>query len=647
MSELTLIKEDPWLAPYQEEITARRERFHQAQVGDTHLHETLGLHRSLTTWSWREFAPRADAVSLVGDFNQWNPTSHRAQRNDEGFWSLTLPHDCGLQHLSRYKIRVEGMNGSHDRLSPFARYLVQDPHSKDFTSVVWAPDEPYVWHHPVPPQPVAPRIYEAHVGMGVEREGVGTYEEFRTDLLPRIAQLGYDTIQLMAIAEHPYYGSFGYHVANFFAPSSRFGTPDELKALIDTAHGLGITVLLDLVHSHTVKNFSEGLREFDGQAGYLLHAGARGEHPDWDSLLFDYRRPETSDFLLSNLRFWLEEYRFDGFRFDGVTSMLYHHHGKTSFDHYDKYFREQIDKDAVTYLQLANHLIREIHPQALTIAEDFSGMPGLCRSPEDGGLGFDYRLGMGVPDFWIKLIKHTPDEQWDIEQIWNQLSNRRYQEKTVAYAESHDQALVGDKTLAFWLMDQEMYTSMKKGDPNPIIDRGLALHKMIRLLTMAAGGEAWLTFMGNEFGHPEWVDFPREGNEWSYKYARRQWSLANHPDLKYQGLQNFEQAILSLARDEKLLESAPAQLLNIDQENLSLQFERANLLFAFNFHPTRSIENYQFPVPHSGDYTMALDSDRAEFEGPARLTQESIHPVMAEKIRLYLPCRAAIVLKRA
>ncbi len=644
MTELKLVKDDPWLEPYAEAITRRRDFFLSLPKPHSHLHQHFGLFQVEDGWLWREYAPRAQAVSLVGDFNQWDEKAHQARREKDGAWSLHLPSDCGLKHLSSYKIRVTGENGIHDRLSPFTTYAVQDEKNKDFASKVWAPGKSYQWQHSAPEKPSAPRIYEAHIGMATEREGVGTYDEFRTDILPRIAKLGYDTIQLMAVAEHPYYGSFGYHVANFFAPSSRFGTPDDLKALIDEAHRLGIVVLLDLVHSHTVKNFAEGIREFDGEAGFLLHSGPQAEHPDWDSLLFDYGHPVTRDFLLSNLRYWLEEFRFDGFRFDGVTSMLYHHHGNTAFDHYDKYFVHDVDQSAVAYLQLANQLVREINPEALTVAEDFSGMPGLCQEAKEGGLGFDYRLGMGVPDFWIKLLKHTPDEEWNLEKIWHELSNRRYGEKTVAYAESHDQALVGDKTLAFWLMDKEMYWHMNQASQSPEIDRGIALHKIIRLLTMVAGGEAWLNFMGNEFGHPEWVDFPREGNGWSHKHARRQWSLADHPDLKYEGLQNFEQAILELARDHQLLEAAPAKLLNLDQKNLCFQFERANLLFAVNLHPTESIEDYAFPVHQKGDFVHLLDSDQESFSGHGRLTTGSVHPSIKKKVSLYLPCRSIVVL---
>ena len=649
--DLVLITEDSWLAPYRKAIISRRDRFTQ-HLGVTPLKHQAILHRTNGLlfdeknhqWTYREYAPQAHQLSLIGDFNQWDPNAHPASRNEEGNWHLTLSAET-LEHLSPYKVCVVGNNGTHHRLSPFTRYATQNPETHEFTGTVWHPPKPYQWKNEAPPKPSAPRIYETHLGIATEREEVGTYQEFRTFVLPRIAKLGYNTVQMMAIAEHPYYGSFGYHVSNFYAPSSRFGTPDELKALIDEAHGLGLTVVMDLVHSHAVKNFAEGLREFDGQEGYLFHRGPAGEHAQWDSLLFDYGHPATRAFLLSNLAYWLEDFRFDGFRFDGVTSMLYHHHGDTTFDHYDKYFHEGVDRSALTYLQLANTLIREINPQALTIAEDFSGMPGCCKPPQDSGLGFDYRLGMGIPDHWIKLLKHTPDEQWDLKAIWTQLSNRRYREKTVAYAESHDQALVGDKTLAFWLMDKEMYSMMKNKDQSHIIDRGLSLHKMIRMLTMTVGGEAWLNFIGNEFGHPEWIDFPREGNNWSYKYARRQWNLADNPDLKYGGLQNFEQAMLTLVRDHKVLESEPAQLLNIDQDNLSLQFERANLIFAFNFHPHQSISNYEFPTHTPGTYRHLLDTDQADFAGPARLTPDSTHHALDGRLKAYLPARCAIVLK--
>jgi 1,4-alpha-glucan branching enzyme len=462
-------------------------------------------------------------------------------------------------------------------------------------------------------------IYECHTGMAQEREGLGTYREFADIVLPRVKAGGYNAIQLMAVHEHPYYGSFGYHVSSFFAPSSRFGTPEDLKYLVKTAHSMGIGVIMDIVHSHAVKNIYEGLNFWDGTDHQYFHGGSRGDHSGWDSKLFNYGKWEVLQFLLSNVRYWLEEFHFDGFRFDGVTSMLYLHHGHTAFNGYPDYFNEAVDRDAITYLQLANVLTHTIRPDAITTAEDVSGMPGIGVSVEEGGIGFDYRLGMGIPDYWIKLLKEYTDEQWNIQDIWYTLQNRRSDEKTIAYCESHDQALVGDKTIAFRLMDKEMYFHMSESDQNLAIDRGIALHKIIRLITIALGGEAYLNFMGNEFGHPEWIDFPREGNGWSYKYARRQWSLADNPALKYKYLLAFDKAMIQLAKEYPLLDKQPSQLLNTDEVNHVLAFAKGGLIFVFNLHPTRAIPDYKFWVPEHGEYLCVLNSDDAVFGGHARI----------------------------
>jgi 1,4-alpha-glucan branching enzyme len=255
--------------------------------------------------------------------------------------------------------------------------------------------------------------------------------------------------------------------------------------LIDTAHGMGLTVLLDVVHSHACKNVEDGINQFDGTDHHYFHAGAKGRHELWDSRLFNYDSYEVLRFLLSNLRYWMDEYQFDGFRFDGVTSMMYTHHGiGTGFSGgYHEYFGPNVDKGGVGYLMLANDMLNELYPGAvISIAEDVSGMPALGRPVSEGGLGFDYRLSMAVPDMWIKILKEVPeDTAWDLGSICFTLTNRRHLEKSICYCESHDQALVGDKTLAFWLMDAEMYTHMSDlSERTPVIDRGLALHKMIR-----------------------------------------------------------------------------------------------------------------------------------------------------------------------
>ncbi|MFT6863584.1 MAG: 1,4-alpha-glucan branching enzyme [Akkermansiaceae bacterium] len=641
-----LVKIDPWLEPYANTIHDRTARFEKKLsefgplVDFATSHETMGLHRMGDCWFYREWAPRATALFLTGDFCEWSREAFPLRRSqDFGVWELRLPLDA-LKHGDLYKVHIVGGNGAQDRIPSHARFLVQDEETKLFSGQVWdLPD--YQWQHSAPGAVKSPRIYEAHVGMATENLRVGTYREFADDILPRIARLGYNVVQLMAIAEHPYYGSFGYHVANYFAPSSRCGSPEDLKHLIDTAHGLGIAVLMDIVHSHSVKNVAEGLAAFDGQEGLYFH---EREHPQWDSRLFDYGRTEVCRFLLSNVAYWMTEFHFDGFRFDGVTSMLYHHHGDITFDHYDKYFIDDVEWDAVTYLQLANQLIHEINPNALSIAEDMSGMPGLCRPLSEGGVGFDYRLAMGIPDHWIKLMKHTPDEQWDLDEIYETLTNRRFGEKTIAYAESHDQALVGDKTMAFRLMDAAMYDHMGTGDDHAKIDRGMALHKILRLMTFALGGEGYLTFMGNEFGHPEWVDFPREGNDWSYQYARRQWSLVDHPGLKYRELEAFDAAMIEAAAI--VLQAPAAQILNLDQANQCLQFERGNLIFAVNLSPSNSVADYEFPVPREGDYEILLSSDDPEFGGHGRTDASIKYPTVAGRLKIYLPCRTMMVFRR-
>lgn len=664
---IQLVVDDPWLAPYEPDIAKRmsffQERLNQISTRSGSLYEFASGHhyfgfnydKKLKGWWYREWAPAATGLSLIGEFNHWNAEHHPMTQDDHGVWGVFISDDdeYPLNASGLVKVKIQSGIEDRDRLSAYIQSSVQNPDSYDFSGQVLGKSQ-YKWKDGKfsIDQKDAPIIYECHVGMAQEKEGVGTYREFADNILPRIARQGYNCIQVMAIQEHPYYGSFGYHVSNFFAPSSRFGSPDDLRYMIDKAHQLGIAVIMDAVYSHAVKNIAEGLSDFDGSDHQYFHSGGRGYHTGWDSKLFDYGKIEVLQFLLSNIRYWMEEFRIDGFRFDGVTSMLYHHHGEgVAFDHYDKYFKEGVDWDAICFLQLANELIHEINPDAWSIAEDMSGMPGICRPVHEGGVGFDFRLGMGIPDNWIKLLKHTPDENWGMNELWEVMANRRYKEKTVAYAESHDQALVGDKTLAFWLMDKEMYWHMSKADDNLVIDRGIALHKIIRLFTASLGGEAYLNFIGNEFGHPEWVDFPREGNDWSYKYARRQWSLTDNKELKYHWLNDFDQAMIAVLKRQHVLSALPAKQLNIDEENKVVIFERNHLIFIFCFHPDRSIADYKFHLPEPGQYELLLCTDDPSFGGHHRVDRsikyESSSYEHGDQLSIYLPCRTALVLGKS
>lgn len=617
-------------------------------------HKYVGIHYHYKddVWTVREWAPAAKSVSLVGEFNDWNSQSHPMVLNDSGVWETELPGNT-LKHGDLVKLHIVGADDSaRDRIPATIHRAVQDETTHDYSGQIWQPEQEYVWKNDFDPSSIeCPLIYECHVGMSGEEPRLHTYREFADDVLPRIAALGYNTMQLMAVQEHPYYGSFGYHVSSFFAACSRFGTPEDLKYLIDLAHGMDIAVLLDVVHSHAVKNIAEGLNGFDGSGHQYFHAGERGDQPQWDSKCFDYGKDEVRQFLLSNTRYWLEEFRFDGFRFDGVTSMLYHHHGTIGFDHYDKYFSDGPDEDAILYLSMATTLINQLRPGAIIVAEDMSGMPGLCRPTVEGGTGFTHRLAMGIPDYWIKLLKHKQDEEWSPEEIWNVMSNRRFGEANIAYCESHDQALVGDKTIAFRLMDKEMYWHMGKEDQHPVIERGIALHKIIRLFTLVSGGEGWLNFMGNEFGHPEWLDFPREGNDWSYHYCRRQWSLVDNEELRYQHLNAFDTTMIHLAKKHGLLACAPAQMLYVHNSDQVLIAERGNVLFVFNLNPNQSFTDYGTALPGNvkpGDqYRLALDSDSTDHGGHARLDQSTTYTVDENhKLSLYIPSRTCMALER-
>ena len=611
----------------------------------TQGHRWFGFTREDDGLRYREWAPNAHALSLVGDFNFWNPDDAPLTRGEDGVWSLFLPGGARL-HAARVKVRVVGADGSvRDRIPAYARRVVQGEDG-DFAAEVWLP-EPFLRQNPIPPKPQSLRIYEAHVGMAREDGGVGTFAEFERDVLPRIARLGYNALQLMAVQEHPYYGSFGYHVSSPFAVSSRFGTPEDLKRLIDAAHGLGLRVFLDLVHSHAVRNLAEGMDRFDGTDDLYF----RGVHPAWDSMLWDYARPEVRAYLLSNVRFWIEEIGFDGLRLDGVTSMLYRDHGLNRTFRMEDYDGPNVDAAAVVYLQLANDLAHALRSDATTIAEDVSGMPGAARPTAEGGLGFDYRLAMGVPDLWIRLLKEQRDEDWDLAHLWHTLLDRRHDEAHVGYAESHDQSLVGDQTIAFRLMGAAMYDDMARERFPPTIDRGLALHKIVRLLTFALAGDAWLAFMGNEFGHPEWVDFPREGNGWSGHHARRQWSLADSPFLHYRSLEAFDAALMALDRDDALLQDPLIERLLLDDADRLLAFRRGSLLFAVNLHPTASYDGLRLPVPDRADYRTVLSTDEERFSGHARAVAGATFPIQPipagdrpQSVQVYLPSRTALVL---
>lgn len=664
---LPLVKSDPWLEPFADAIQGRYDYFLSMEKRLTGEDGNLsdfatgylyfGLHKVPNGWVFREWAPNASSIYLIGDFNNWQKNAdYQLRRVDNGVWEISLDENA-LRHEQLYKILIEWEGGSGERIPAWSKRVVQDDYTKIFSAQIWNPESPYQFKvTKFKPDTKPLLIYECHIGMSSSEEKVSTYDEFRRTVLPRIARAGYNCIQIMAIQEHPYYGSFGYHVSSFFASSSRFGTPEELKRLIDQAHEMGISVIMDIVHSHAVKNEVEGLGRFDGTPYQYFHGGSRREHPAWDSLCFDYGKPEVIHFLLSNCKYWLEEYQFDGYRFDGVTSMLYRSHGLgEDFSGYDSYYNLNQDGDAICYLTLANKLIHEVNANAITIAEEVSGMPGLASKIKDGGIGFDYRMAMGIPDFWIKYIKEVKDEEWKPGHIYWELTNRRADEKTISYAESHDQALVGDKTIVFRLIDAEMYWHMQRGDNTFTVDRGIALHKMIRLITASTMNGGYLNFMGNEFGHPEWIDFPREGNGWSHKYARRQWELVDNDSFIYQGLGKFDQDMIELIKTIPAYNETPIYQLWDKEGDQILAYQRNDLIFVFNFNGQKSFTDYGI-LADPGSYKVVLNTDNKTYDGVGLVDETIEHftlPAVAEEntfgkewLKLYIPARSAFVLKK-
>lgn len=661
MKDWKILGIDPWIKDYKKDIDLRMEEYKkqksrllkkgQKLIDFANAHNYYGIHKTKTGWVYREWAPNAKGLYLIGDFNNWDRLSHPLEKINDEDWEIKIKGIRKIPHKSRIKVRVDYGDFAQDRIPLFARRVERDE-NLDFSAIVLNPRKKFKWtDENFKIQKDDLLIYEAHIGMAQEKDGVGTYKEFEKNILPRIKKEGYNTIQLMAIANHPYYGSFGYQVSNFFAPASWYGENKDLKSLINKAHELGLNVIMDLVHSHAVKNTNEGINKFDGTDYQFFHEGDEGDHPDWDSKLFDYSKPGVCHFLLSNIKYWLEEYHFDGFRFDGVTSMIYKNHGRgVNFDNYSKYFSLNTNIAAINYLQMANELMRQVKKDSISIAEDMSAMPGMCLNIKDGGIGFDYRLSMGMPDFWESTLKQK-DEDWDIGKMWYELSIKRPQEARISYVESHDQALVGSKTSIFRLADSAMYWDMEKDKHSIVIDRAIALHKMIRRITISMGSEGYLNFMGNEFGHPEWIDFPREGNGYSYKYAKRQWSLAYNGLLKYDWLLKWDMAMIDSIKENDQLGNDIYRLW-LDNDRKVIAYRNKNLVYIFNFHPENSYDSFKVPIHDLGKFKVGLDTDDPKFGGLGRISKDYIYESKNlantdyDGIEIYIPSRTALVLKR-
>jgi len=645
---LGIFKEDPELRMHESQIMHRvnafrgwKEQFRKTEGGIESFAEGYKIfgfqrHEAEKKWSFNEWLPAARKVFLVGEFNAWEKT-HPMTRCEYGRWSIDLPdHFDGrwlVPHRSQIRLRIESESGTFDRVPAWTKFA-EDTELHVYNAVMWEPPpcERYVMRHARPRRPRALKIYEAHVGTAGGDAAPHTYLEFKA-VLPKIKSLGYNTVQFVAVAEHSDYASAGRQVTSFFAPSSRFGTPEEFKELVDTAHAHGLTVLLNLVHCQLSPHELDGIASMDGTDCYR-HAGSKGWQESWAAALFDYGKYEVLRFLLSNLRWWIEEYGIDGFCFAGITSMLYHSHGiGKSFANSKEHFGWDADLESATYLMLANHLVHRLLPSSgITLAEDFSSHPVLCRSVEDGGFGFSGRLVPSSAQLFRQLLQE-PEEAWNVTDLVRTLwKPRRFQEPRVAYTESHQEALSG----------QPLGRLLAEGDQS----RGLALQKVMRLATLGLGSEGYLSFMGNEFGCLE----PLSLSEVSAKKGRLQSGSSSPSCAEF--LEAFDEAMLALEARFQFATASDSLVSRKDDSDKVLILERGDCLFAFNFHPTRSYSEYRVGHPWKESLRVVLNSDEDRFGGQGRLCNETLHPAADGcdsrccSARLCLPSRSVQVLVR-
>ncbi|KAH9622869.1 hypothetical protein KSS87_007872 [Heliosperma pusillum] len=431
-----------------------------------------------------------------------------------------------LPHGSKYRVYFNTPDGPLERVPAWATYVLPDEEGNQSCAVHWDPSPEFThkWKNNSPKAPKSLRIYECHIGISGSDPKVSSFLEFSEKVLPYIKDLGYNAIQLFGVVEHKDYFTAGYRVTNFYAVSSRYGTPEDFKRLVDEAHGLGLLVFLDIVHSYSAADEMVGLSLFDGTNDCYFHTGKRGHHKYWGTRIFKYGDVDVLQFLLSNLTWWIEQYHIDGFQFHSIPSMIYTHNGFATFTgDLEEYCNQYVDRDALMYLILANDILHALHPNIITIAEDATLYPGLCEPSSQGGLGFDYYVNLAAPEMWLSLLENVPDNEWSMSKIVTTLmGNKAYTNKMLLYAENHNQSISGGRSLAEILLGAEIDSNLSTSS----LLRGSSLHKG--------------------------VEFPTSNNNFSYELASRRWDLLSDQGV-HQELFHFDQDMMKLDKAGKVL----------------------------------------------------------------------------------------------
>ena len=577
------------------------------------IYKKLGAH--LTEYEGEKgvyfavWAPHAKGVRVVGEFNCWGSDGYRMNRLEPlGIYEVFVP---GLEEGCMYKYLIETEKGDYlYKADPFAFYAEKRPGTAsrvaDISGFTWHDDRWMTkragWNAAESPM----SIYEVHPGSWKrhpheeDEDGFYNYRELAAELTEYIKKMGYTHIELMGIAEHPFDGSWGYQVTGYFAPTSRYGTPEDFQYMIDYFHKHNIGVILDWVPAHFPRD-AHGLANFDGEALYEHPDSRRGEHPDWGTKIFNYEKSEVRNFLIANALFWLGEYHVDGLRVDAVASMLYLDYGKQDGQWLPNKYGGNENLDAVWFFKHLNSIVHGRGDGSMIIAEESTAWPGVTKDVDDGGLGFTFKWNMGWMNDFLEYMKLDPYFRKDNH-------NKMTFAMSYAYSENYILVLSHDEVV-------HLKCSMLNKMPGYLDDKFANLKAGYTFMFGHPGKK--LLFMGNEFAQLQ---------EWS-EARELDWFLLKED--RHLHMQNYVRALLQLYKKYRCLYELDDswdgfQWINADDSYRSIfsfvrysKTKRKNLLFVMNFTPMER-PDYRVGVPKKKKYELVLDSDAEEYGGSGR-----------------------------
>ena len=577
------------------------------------IYKKLGAH--LTEYEGEKgvyfavWAPHAKGVRVVGEFNCWGSDGYRMNRLEPlGIYEVFVP---GLEEGCMYKYLIETEKRDYlYKADPFAFYAEKRPGTAsrvaDISGFTWHDDRWMTkragWNAAESPM----SIYEVHPGSWKrhpheeDEDGFYNYRELAEELTEYIKKMGYTHIELMGIAEHPFDGSWGYQVTGYFAPTSRYGTPEDFQYMIDYFHKHNIGVILDWVPAHFPRD-AHGLANFDGEALYEHPDSRRGEHPDWGTKIFNYEKSEVRNFLIANALFWLGEYHVDGLRVDAVASMLYLDYGKQDGQWLPNKYGGNENLDAVWFFKHLNSIIHGRGDGSMIIAEESTAWPGVTKDVDDGGLGFTFKWNMGWMNDFLEYMKLDPYFRKDNH-------NKMTFAMSYAYSENYILVLSHDEVV-------HLKCSMLNKMPGYLDDKFANLKAGYTFMFGHPGKK--LLFMGNEFAQLQ---------EWS-EARELDWFLLKED--RHLHMQNYVRALLQLYKKYRCLYELDDswdgfQWINADDSYRSIfsfvrysKTKRKNLLFVMNFTPMER-PDYRVGVPKKKKYELVLDSDAEEYGGSGR-----------------------------